>query len=174
MRTQLPAGVGVVQSPADSILAGDLFTLPFDVAGTQRKQRDLWLKFPSAASVTTSSTVRYRDSTGAMVPYGSPATATVSVAENESSARAAVQTALGQVGTSNSSDRMKLQRIKDDVTATAQTTNDPRVILNRLRALVDAIGTIERSRWTNTTPAWTALARLVTYVEYDYYSAGDD
>jgi hypothetical protein len=37
---------------------------------------------------------------------------------------------------------------------------------------VSDVGSLERSRWTNTEAARIAVARLVTYLEYDYYLAG--
>ena len=58
------------------------------------------------------------------------------------------------------------------MTAAGGDTTDAAVLWSRLRALVDDIGTLEKSRWTNTGPAWTEVARLVTYVEHDYYAAG--
>ena len=100
---------------------------------------------------------------------GDPATATLDIAESKQSARDAALTALGQIGGANAA---SLQKIKDDVNAAVAETTDAGAIWSRLRALVDDIGTLERSKWTNTAPAWTAVARLVTYVEYEYYLAG--
>jgi Tol biopolymer transport system component len=169
MRTQLPAGAGVPQPPSDATLAGDLLTLPFDAEGTQRKERAVWLKLPAGApSATTSSQVFYDDA-GEMKPYGDPATATLDIAETEQSARDAALTAIGQIG---GADPAKLQKIRDDVNAAGADTRDTGVLFARLRALLDDIGTLERAKWTNTGVAWSAVARLVAYVEHDYYLAG--
>jgi hypothetical protein len=171
MRTELPAGTGVVQPPADATLAGQLLTLPFGTEGTQRRERSALLKLPvGESSVTTTSTVHYRDAEGQSKQYGDPATATLAIAEDGPTARVAALAALAQVGATNQPE--KLQKIRDDVAATGQASDDPAVLWSRLRALVDGIGTLERSKWANTAPAWTALARLVTYVQYDYQRAG--
>jgi Tol biopolymer transport system component len=172
MRTQLPAGMSAPQPPADATLAGNLLTLPFDAAGTQRKERAVWLKLPAAAgSATTRSTVHY-DADGKQ--YGEPATATLDVAEDAGTVRHAALAALAAVGTSGAGDQAKLQKIKDDLGATAQATTDAAVLWTRLRALLDDIRTLESARWTGTASAWTAVARLVTYVEHDYYRAGGE
>jgi hypothetical protein len=130
----------------------------------------VWLKLPSTApSATTTSTAFYRDDvSGQMKPYGTPAEARLDIAENEQSARDTALAALGRVGASGTS----LQKIKADVAATALSTSDTNVIWSRLRALVDDLGTLERSGWTNAGAARNAVARLVTYVEFDYYRAG--
>jgi hypothetical protein len=166
--------MGVPQPPADATVAGDLLTLPFDATGTQRKQRSVWLKLPSdAGSVTTSSTVYYRDAGGQMSPYGDPATASLDIGENRRTATDAALAALDQVGGATShGDRLKLLKVKYDVGAAAHETTDVRLLWIRLRALVDDIGTLERARWTNVEPARVAVARVVAYVQYEYYRAG--
>jgi hypothetical protein len=173
MRTQLPAGMGVPQPPADATLDNSLLTLPFDTSGTQRKQRSVWLKLPAdAASATTSSSVFFRDAAdGQMKPYGDPATATIAIAQDKRKASDSALAALAAVG-APAGDQSKLQKIKDDVRAATLETTDAGLLWARLRALVDDIGTLERARWTNTEPARIAVARLVAYVEYEYYRAG--
>ncbi|MEA2493529.1 MAG: hypothetical protein QOJ29_1440, partial [Thermoleophilaceae bacterium] len=174
LRTQLPTGMGVAQPPTDATFRASLLTLPFDTAGTQRKARGVWLRLPTgAASATTSSTVFYRDAAdGQVKQYGTPVSARLDIAESKQSARSSALAALGQVGASGQGEQTKLQKIKNDVSATTPETTDPNVLGSRLRALLDDIGTLESARWTNTAPARSALARLVTYVQYDYYLAG--
>jgi Tol biopolymer transport system component len=174
LRTQLPAGLGVPQLPSDMTLASNLLTTPFETAGTQRKTRALWLRLPtSASSASTSSTVHYRDSAdGQVKQYGIPVSSRVDITENKATARDAALAALAGLGNLGQGDQTKVQKITDDVSAAAQATTDTTVLWNRLRALIDDIGTLERSRWSNIPPARLAVARLVTYVQSDYYLAG--
>jgi hypothetical protein len=174
LRTQLPARMDVPQPPADATFAGGLLTLPFDTAGLQRKLRSVWLKLPTGApSATTVSTAYYRDAAdGQMKPYGNPATATLGIVERKETARDAALAALGRIGNASYIDQLWLRKIKDDVAAATLETSDARVLGYRLRALVYDIGILERSRWTNTDVARTTVARLITYLEYDYYLAG--
>jgi hypothetical protein len=173
MRTRLPAGMALSQPPADATVAGDLFTLPFDTAGNQRKERSVWLKLPpDAASATTSSTVHFRDADGQMKQYGGPATATLGIAESKRTAKDTALAALDRVGATSQADRLKLAKIKYDVGSTAYETTDVRLLWVRLRLLLDDVGTLERSRWTGAESARIAVARVVAYAQYDYYRAG--
>jgi Tol biopolymer transport system component len=174
LRTQLPAGMSVPQLPADATLANNLLTVPFDTAGTQRKTRALWLRLPTnPSSVATSTTVRYRDAAdGQLKQYGIPVSSRIDITESEPTARDAALARLAGLGNVGQGDQQKVQKIRDDLSASTQATTSTTVLWTRLRALVDDIGTLERSRWTNVAPARTAVARLVTYVENDYYLAG--
>ena len=176
VRTQLAPGMSVAQPPADATSAGDLLTLPFDTNGTQRRQRSVWLKLPvNAASATTSSTIHYRDAAdGETKVYGDPAIAMVDIAETKATARDAALAALGAVGTASPAEQAKVEKIKDDIAATALETGDAASLWARIRVLVDDIGTLERASWSNTAPARVAVARLVAYVECDYYRVGGE
>jgi Tol biopolymer transport system component len=172
--TQLPAGMTAPQLPSDVTLANSLLTTPFDTAGTQRKTRALWLRLPTtASSATTSTTVRYRDAAdGQLKQYGVPVSSRVDITENEGTARDAALAALAGLGNLGQGDQQKVQKIRDDVNGTAAATTDTAVLWSRLRGLVDDIGALQRSRWANAAAAQMAVARLVTYVENDYYLAG--
>jgi hypothetical protein len=174
MRTQLPAGTGAPQHPDDVTLADGLLTVPFAAEGTQHKERGVWLKLPtSGSSASTSSRVYYRDAAdGRMKAYGDPVMATVGISENKQQARDATLAALDQIGNVPSYEQWRLQDIRHDASVATSQTDSTYLLWTRLHELVNDIGTLERTRWTNTAPARVAVARLVTYVEYDYYLAG--
>lgn len=173
-RAQLPQGASVPVLPAGASVAGDLLTLPFDATDEQRRSNGVWIKLPPVAGdATVSASVFYRDAQeGQMKRFGEPASATVRVVEDAATARVAALTALGQVIARTAGDRRDLQRIKDDVNATAVPATDPGTLEARLKALIDSIGTLERMGSANAERARTALARLITYVQYDHYLAG--
>jgi Tol biopolymer transport system component len=174
LRTQLPAGMGVGQLAADATLTGSLLTLPFDAAGTQRKVRSAWLRLPTGApSATTTSTVHYRDAgDGQTKQYGPPASASIDITETRQTAHDAALTGLNFLFNLSNGDQAQVQKIRDDVNAAMSPTTGTTVLWNRLRALLDDVGTLQRSHWLNAFFAEMPIAHLATYVEYDYYLAG--
>lgn len=173
VRTQLPAGSSAPQAPSDVTLVGDLLTVPFPTVGTQRKTRSVWLKLPATPpSITTSSTAYYQDATdGQMKPVGGPAGATLALGENKQTAAQSATSALDAITGAYLFDVLLLQKIKNDVTAATQPAGSPLTIWLRMNALVLDLGMLERKSLNGAPIAHLAVARLVTYLEYDYYLA---
>ncbi len=173
LRTTLPGGSSVVQPPSDSTLIGNVFTLPFDTATNQRKDRSFWLKLPTTTgSATSQTTAYYRDpSDGLMKPFGVPATSSINVAEDKQSAKTAATSAVDAITGVGLFSYFTYQKIKDDVSASITPTTSSSTLWWRIQALVDDVGTLEHVGWGGRDAARLAIARLVTYVQYDYYKA---
>ncbi len=174
VRAQLPAGASLLDKPADVTLSGTTLTVPFSATGTARRTRSVWVKLPPATtSITVTQTAYAKNSSGTFVPVSPPASASLTVPATRAAAVTAAQTALNAVTAPNTYERSKLANIKSDVDAIATDTASWSLAQTRINTLLTDIGTIEKSSgWTNTTPAWKALATLVTYVEFDYYRYG--
>lgn len=174
VRAQLPAGASLLDKPSDVTLSGTSLTVPFSGAGTARRTRSVWVKLPPAAtSISVTQTAWAKNSAGTFVAVSPPATSsTLTVPATRAAAVTAASTALNGVTAPNSTERAKLDAIKARVTAIATDTASSTLAQTRINTTLADIGTIEKSSWTNTTPAWKALATLVTYVEFDYYRYG--
>ncbi|MFY9487170.1 MAG: CARDB domain-containing protein [Solirubrobacterales bacterium] len=173
IRSQFPTGASILRSPSDSTFAGGLLTVPFPTTGTERRSRQSLVKLPvDSASITIQSEVFYRVPSGnSMQPFGSPFNSSITITENKADAKADASSALNNIGSVGFLDGLALAKIKNDVAASTQPAGSSSITLSRLRALVDDLGIIERNSWTNKEPARQAVARLITYLQYDYYLA---
>lgn len=174
VRATLPAGAGLLDKPADVTLSGSTLTVPFSATGTARRTRSVWVKLPPAStSISVTQTAYAKNASGTFVAVSPPATSgALTVPATRAAAVTGAQTALNAVTAPNSYERAKLDAIKARVAAIATDTASSTLAQTRITATLSDIGTIEKSNWTGTTPAWKALATLVTYVEFDYYRYG--
>jgi Tol biopolymer transport system component len=173
LRTTLPGGTGILQAPSDVTLNGSLLSVPFETAGNEQKQRSIWLTAPlSPGAFSTSTTAYYRDqSDGLMKPFGTPALAEAQITEDRQSAKAAATSAVNAITGVGLFDWLIYNKIKDDVATSLNSTSSSFTLWLRIQALTDDIGHLERVSWGGRETAKLAIARLITYVQYDYYKA---
>lgn len=173
LRTQLPSGASALKPPADVTSSGQSVSVPFDTNGNARKDRQIWLTTPPAAgTLATTTTAYYRDPTdGQMKPFGTPISSAINVTEDRQSAKAAAVSAVGSITGIGLFDWLTYNKIKDDVAASLNPTTSSFTLWLRIQALTDDIGTLERVSWGGRDAAKLAIARLITYVQYDYYKA---
>lgn len=174
VRAILPAGASLIDKPSDVTLSGTTLTVPFSTTGTARRTRSVWVKVPAGAtSVAVTQTAYAKDAAGTFVPVSPAATSSsLTVPATRAAAVSAAQAALNGVTAPTSYERSRLDAVKADVNAIATDTASASLAQSRLGTLLEDIGKLEKSNWSNTTPAWKALATLVTYVEFDLYRYG--
>lgn len=172
-RTTVPAGVTVPQPQSGVSLSGGVLTVDFSNLTVPAHTRSVWLRLPtSSSSITTSTSVFYREqATGQMQSSGQPSIAQISVTERKSDAHAAALTKVNSLTGIGFFDTLSYLKLKHDVSEAGQTSSNPTAILSRLRALVDGVGVLERKSWNGAQAARLAVAKLVTYLEGDYYLA---
>ncbi len=173
LRTALPIGSSVLQAPAQSSVTTGELTVPFDSAVIDRQDKTAWLRLPPQAGLTSlTTTAYYTDSAdGQTKPYGTPAPSQIQVAEDRESAKSAAAAAVNAVTGVGFFDWWLYLKIKDDVAGSISPTTSSSVIWWRIKALTDDLGILERVSWGGRDSARLAIARLITYVQYDYYTA---
>lgn len=106
-----------------------------------------------------------------MKPFGTAVPANIEVDQTMADAIADATAALEAIGGAYLFDCLLLEKIKSDAQAAAQPTTSSLTLWKRMTDLVIDVGILERKSWSGAPQARLALARLVTYLEHDYYLA---